>query len=424
MNILKIVGILVAIGVIVFAVLQFSPAVSDETQTQPQGQNKLTEAGIKRPTDGAEKPVGQVDRSNAASGDGKHTAGGESKNAAPGDSKSSTQNAAGRQAAGGRPGGSTGRPRSTLIVSAPASEAVINDRLSAVGSGTAVSSVSVVPLSAGTLVEVLVKPGQLVQQGDVLARLDDEEQVLARDRAARTTQNAITNEQRLAKLFRSRTASAADLDNAKAIRADADLALRESELKLQRRNITAPISGVVGLIAVDSGNYVTAQTELVTIDDRSTIIVQFWIPERFANQIAIGQSVDATALANPGKVYKGVISGIDSRIETNSRTLPVEARLDNASDSLRPGMSFELELAFAGQMFAAVNPLAVQWDSKGSFVWRVVDDKAQRTPVSIIQRNPESVLVDGDIAADDQIVIEGLLSLRPGAAVRVQSAGS
>ena len=71
-------------------------------------------------------------------------------------------------------------------MSAPATEAVINDRLSAVGSGAAVSSVSVVPLSSGTLVEVWVRSGQQVKQSDVLARLDDEEQIIARDRAART----------------------------------------------------------------------------------------------------------------------------------------------------------------------------------------------------------------------------------------------
>ena len=206
------------------------------------------------------------------------------------------------------------------------------------------------------------------------------------------------------------------------MRADAELALREAELRLQRRNIIAPISGVVGLIAVDKGNYVTAATELVTIDDRSTIIVEFWVPERFANQIAINQPIEATALANPSKVYKGFISGVDSRIEAASRTLPVEASLDNASDSLRPGMSFNLRLSFAGQRFPAVDPLAIQWDSIGSYVWRIVEGKAQRVPVTVIQRNPESVLVDGDVAVGDQIITEGLLTLRPGAQVRVQGA--
>ncbi len=321
---------------------------------------------------------------------------------------------------GGRSGGG-GRPPA-LVVTQPARQALINDRLSAVGSGAALSSVSVVPLSGGILTEVLVQSGERVNQGDLLARLDNEEQLIARDRAARTAEDAAIDEERLVKLFRSNTSTEVELNSARAASADAKLALREAELTLTRRTITAPIAGVVGLVAVDTGNYVTPQTELVTIDDRSTIIVEFWVPERFANQVSVGQAVEATAQANPGQLYEGVISGIGSRIETDSRTLPVEARLDNTSDSLRPGMSFELELDFTGQQYPAVNPLSIQWDSKGSYVWRVAEEKVQRVPVTIIQRNPESVLVTGDIKPDDPVVVEGLLSLRPGAPVRMQGA--
>jgi RND family efflux transporter MFP subunit len=289
-----------------------------------------------------------------------------------------------------------------------------------VGSGTAVASVSVVPLSAGLLTDVLVSSGQRVEKGDVLALLDDEEQIIARDRAARTVDNLAIDEARLAKLFRSRTTTEVELIRARASLADARLALREAELTLARKRITAPISGVVGLVAVDKGNYVSTQTEIVTIDDRSTIILEFWVPERFASQVSPGQTLEATAQANPSRTYTGTISGIGSRVENDSRTLPVQARVDNMDDSLRPGMSFNLSLSFAGQRYPAVDPLAIQWDSKGSFVWRLVDDKAQRVPVQIIQRNPESVLVASELAVDDQVITEGLLALRPGAAVRVQ----
>mgnify|MGYP000421191260 CR=1 FL=1 len=331
--------------------------------------------------------------------------------------------AAGKRGAGGRGGRSGGRPPA-LVVTQAVTEAVINDRLRAVGSGAAIASVSVVPRSDGILTDVLVKSGQRVERGDILAKLDDESQIIARDRAARTAEDAATDEARLVKLFRSNTSTEVELNNTRAALADADLALREAELTLSRRTVTAPIAGIVGLIAVDTGNYVTQQTELATIDDRATIIVEFWVPERFANQVMVDQPLQATALANPGKVYEGVISGIGSRIEADSRTLPIEAKLDNSSDSLRPGMSFELQLSFSGQQFPAVNPLSIQWDSEGSFIWRVVEGKVEKLPVRIIQRNPESVLVYSDIAVGDDVVTEGLLSLRPGADVRVQGGGS
>lgn len=317
--------------------------------------------------------------------------------------------------ASGRRGG--GRP-APLVVTRPVTQALINDRLKAVGSGTALASVSVVPLSGGILTDVLVSSGNSVTSGDVLATLDNESELIARDRAARTAADAATDAARLTQLLRSNTTTEVELDRAKAALADADLALREAQLTFERRTVTAPISGIVGLVPVDKGNYVTTQTELATIDDRSTIIVEFWIPESFANQVSIDQPVEAIALANPSKKYQGVISGIGSRIETDSRTLPMQARLDNQSDSLRPGMSFELQLRFGGQEYPAVNPLAIQWDSKGSYIWRIVDKKAERVSVTIIQRNPESVLVDADLAQGDAIVIEGLLSLRPGATVR------
>ncbi len=355
-------------------------------------------------TDANTKPAAGADAKPAAGGDAKPGAGGGSK-----------------PAAGGRGGRGGGRPPA-LVVTQAVTQALINDRLRAVGSGAAIASVSVVPRSDGILTEVLVKSGQRVNRGDVLARLDDESQIIARDRAARTLDDAARDEARLVKLFRSNISTEVELNSGRAALADAELSLREAQLNLSRRTVTAPVAGVVGLIAVDTGNFVTQQTELATIDDRSTIIVEFWVPERFANQIIVDQAVQATALANPSIIYEGTISGIGSRIETDSRTLPLEAQLDNASDTLRPGMSFDLELSFAGQEFAAVNPLSIQWDSKGSFVWQIVEGKAKRQDVTIIQRNPESVLIEGDVAVDDEVVVEGLLALRPGAAVRVQGA--
>lgn len=350
-----------------------------------------------------------------------------SSDSSPSKTKQATQTGQ-TQKTTGQPGpGQTraGRSRpSPTVVTATVSESVVNDRLKAIGSGRAAASVSVVPLSNGLLTEVAVQSGQRVEQGDVLANLDDEEEQITRDRASRAVTDAASDEARIARLYKSRTATEVELNKARTQLADAHLVLREAELNLSRRTITAPIAGIAGFVSVDKGNYVTTQTPLVSIDDRSTLIIEFWVPERFSNQVSVGQHLIAKSMANPGESNKGSISAIDSRIETDSRTLPVEAKIDNASDSLRPGMSFEVQLSFTGQTFPAVNPLAVQWGSEGSFVWRIVDNKAQQVPVLIIQRNPDTVLVKGDLSVGDQLVTEGILSLRPGATVKIQGAGN
>ena len=327
--------------------------------------------------------------------------------------------ASGGQSRGGGPGG--GRP-APLVVASEVNLNLINNRLKAVGNGEAVSSVSVVPLSGGIITDVLVSPGQQVEKNATLVTLDSEEQQIAHDRAARAASEAEIDATRLEQLFSTRTATQVELSRAEALQLDAQLALNDAQLRLRRRTITAPISGIVGFVSVDPGNYINAQSELMTIDDRSSIVVEFWIPERFANLVEIGQSVKAVALADPATQYTGTLNGIGSRIESDSRTLPVKAVIDNVNDKLRPGMSFELLLEFPGQQFAGVNPLAIQWDSEGSYVWKIVEDKVQRVPARIIQRNPESVLVEAALKPGDKVVSEGLLALRSGATVRIQGA--
>jgi RND family efflux transporter MFP subunit len=109
-------------------------------------------------------------------------------------------------------------------------------------------------------------------------------------------------------------------------------------------------------------------------------------------------------------------------VERDSRTLEVRAKIPNETDQLRPGMSFSVVMRFPGDTYLAVDPLAVQWDSDGSYLWKLVDGKVQRTAVRIVQRNPETVLVEAALEPGDEVVTEGVLALREGASVTVAGA--
>jgi hypothetical protein len=75
-------------------------------------------------------------------------------------------------------------------------------------------------------------------------------------------------------------------------------------------------------------------------------------------------------------------------------------------------------MKFAGDKYPAVNPLSVQWDAQGSFVWRVTDEKSHKVRVTVVQRNPDYVLVKADLRDGDQIVTQGLQRVREGGPVR------
>ena len=320
----------------------------------------------------------------------------------------------GRQA-GGRPGGG----REVLVVTAPVSTGRINDRVNAIGDGSALRSVTVVPLSSGIITKVNVESGDEVEAGAVIAELDSDAERIARDRAALAQQMAEEKLGRYERLVDSRTVSTVQLDETRNELDNARLALREAELTLDRRRIIAPIAGIIGIVPIETGDYVTTQTEIATLDDRSQIIVDFWVPERFASAIDPGAPVEAVAIALPGKQHSGSVEAVASRIEPDSRTLQVRARFDNARDELRPGMSFSVSMRFPGENFPAVNPLAIQWSSDGAFVWKEREGVAVKTPVRIVQRNSDWVLVDGELAEGESLVIEGVQSLREGAKLRV-----
>jgi multidrug efflux pump subunit AcrA (membrane-fusion protein) len=85
-------------------------------------------------------------------------------------------------------------------------------------------------------------------------------------------------------------------------------------------------------------------------------------------------------------------------------------------------MSFRVEMRYAGENFPAVDPLAIQWSSEGAYVWKAQEGKALRTPVRIVQRNSDLVLVDGSLVSGESVVTEGVQTLREGATLKVASA--
>lgn len=303
-----------------------------------------------------------------------------------------------------------------LVVTEPVVGGILNDRLSAIGTGDAIRSVVVMPQAAGTIREILIKSGDHVSQGQVLARLDDDEQIIARGQA----QVALKSASEKSQLYRNIKSSVSRMEvfDADIAEQGAKLALQSAELALKRRDVTAPIDGIVGIVPVVIGDNVTTTTSIVTLDDRSEILVDYWVPERFANTVKVDQPVEATSVALPGRVFTGAVEAVDNRVDGASRTLRVRARIDNAADELRAGMSFNVGMRFAGDTYPSVDPLAVQWDGEGAHVWRVADGKSSKVRISIVQRNPDAVLVKGDLRDGDPVVIEGLQRVTEGGDVR------
>lgn len=330
--------------------------------------------------------------------------------------------AAGAQQAGGGPGGNRGGGRTAVVLTAPATLATIDDKLTALGEGSALRSVTIVSPAAGTLTDLAVNPGDQVAAGAVIGRLDDSAERIALERARLAQTDADATLARTRNLASASGATAVQLSSAQLAADNARLAVASAQLDLDRRTITTPIAGTVGLFEVSAGNSLTTQSIVTTIEDSSELRIIFHVPERYATSIALGAEVEASAVALPGVPLAGQVTAIDNKVDPTSRTLGVEARIRNADGRLRPGMSFSVAMAFPGEQFPAVDPLAIQWSSTGSYVWKLSDDKVTRVDVTIIQRNSDGVLVKGPLAAGDPVVVQGVQQLAEGMVVRLLDA--
>jgi RND family efflux transporter MFP subunit len=318
----------------------------------------------------------------------------------------------------GRPGGGGGG-RTTNVITTAVNVVRINDTLTAIGEGTPVHSVTVTAVAAGELADVAVRAGQEVARGATIARFDSAAEQIEYDVAELAVSDARSTLTRTESLAGGNLVPTTTLTAAQLAADNAELALRDAAVALSRRTVTSPIAGTVGLIRVTPGNYLPAQTTITTIDDTSSILIDFWVPERYAAQIRLGMPLTVAAVALPGQTFSGDITAIDSRIDPASRTLQIQAEIPNPDRVLRAGMSFTVTMNFLGEDYPAVNPLAILWSAEGSYVWKYDNGVATRVMAEIVQRNSDGVLVRADLNPGDAVITEGILQLSEGARVNL-----
>lgn len=305
------------------------------------------------------------------------------------------------------------------VVVAEAGSGQVNARVSAIGDGRALRSVTVRSDATGMIRELVIAPGRFVEAGALVAQLDDDAERIALERARLMVMDATRNLERLQQLGGSGAVSAVQIREAELALRTAELEVEQAEFDLSQRRITAPIDGWAGLLEVAEGDRIGAQDTIAVLTDRSSIQIDFRVPERFIGALSLGMPIDVTPLARPDQVLAGEVVALDNVVDRASRTLRVQGQLDNADDSLRAGQAFSVALSFPGETLPSVDPLAIQWSGEGAFVWVVRDGQAARVPVVIVQRNADSVLVEGAVAPGDPVIIEGVQTLRPGAPVEI-----
>lgn len=312
-------------------------------------------------------------------------------------------------------------------VEAPAVTAVvvkterINERVAAVGSARARQQVTLTTRVAGVISEVMFEGGQIVEAGQPLVKLNSDPEAIAVEMAAAQRAQAADTVERY-KQLNSGTVTRVAIAEADTALKVADAALRKARDELDRMTIKAPFKGIMGLSSLQAGDYLAVGNPIATIDDRSTLLIEFTVPEAVASSIKVGLPVRANLISRSGEVHNGTIQAVGTRIDPTTRTLLVRGEIPNPTYALIPGSTFSISIRLPGQEAPMVPALAIQWDREGAYVWRLKADNAvERVNVAIVARNGDRVLLDAPLKDGDKVVHEGGASLRAGQTVRPQS---
>ena len=206
--------------------------------------------------------------------------------------------------------------------------------------------------------------------------------------------------------------------------ARANVANAESQLGLARRNLSyalvfSPIDGYVAERTADLGEYVSPTSKVATIVRINPLRIRIDIPEQAIPEVRVGQSVSVTTSAWPDKNFSGRIARISPNVTPSSRTLTVEAEVENGSGVLKPGQFASVRILQQRAEPAVLVPArAIRTESGVSRVFVIKDGHAQQRLVQLGQSESDLVEVKGGVAADEQVATSNVDQLSDGVAVR------
>lgn len=313
--------------------------------------------------------------------------------------------------------------RPVTVEIAVAEERMLQQTIEAVGTTRALQSIDIVPEADGRLTSLRITPGARVEQGDVLARLDDTIQ-----RADLTEAEAILVEQRQTlertrQLRQTAAVSQATEEEAVARLAEAEAEVERARRRLEDRTITAPFGGVVGLTNYDVGARVVEGQVLTRLDDLSEVEVEFSLPETVFALVQPGQSLIARSAAFADRVFEGTLDVVDSRIDPVGRAFRTRGRIPNADGTLAAGMFLSLTLVLSESTHVTVPEEALIFQAAETYVFVVADGRASRRTVTSGQRKDGRIAILSGLEAGEEVIIRGLQRVRDGSALKILGAG-
>jgi len=302
--------------------------------------------------------------------------------------------------------------------------------IEAVGTLKAVNGADLALQVAGIVEERSFESGDTVAAGQTLLKLSAEDDIAKLAALQATADNFAISLKRAQDQQKVSAVSQATVDSDDASYKNAVALVDQQKAIVDQKTLRAPFAGRLGIRAVDIGQYLTAGTTIVTLQALDTLYVDFYLPQQTLNQLKIGQDVNTTIDAFPGKVFPGKIAAINSKVDSSSRNVQVRAAMNNPDGILLPGMFGRVKIAVgSSQKLITLPQTAIVYNPYGDSVF-IVDQKdeggtkngvARQTFIKSGETRGDNVAILEGVKEGEQVVNAGQIKLRNGSPVIVDN---
>lgn len=296
--------------------------------------------------------------------------------------------------------------------------------LQAVGGLAAIQGVYVTNEIAGLVENINFKSGQRVDKGELLLQLSDSTDqaelrgLLAEERLAEL------QFERAERLLKQKSVSRSTYDEAQAHLDNARAQVASKRAEIQKKQIQAPFSGQLGIRQVDLGGYLAPGSRIVLLQALDPIYLNYSLPERYFSMISPGQKVTVKMQAYPDRMFAGRITAISPGINPETRSIQVQATLDNPEHLLRPGMFAEVRTLLPESKQVLTLPrTAITYNPYGDMVFVIKEKEGnlvvQQQQVQTGQVRRGRVEIVEGLQRGERVVSAGQVKLRSGQRVQI-----
>lgn len=294
----------------------------------------------------------------------------------------------------------------------------LENKILATGTLLANEQVEIRSEIAGRVTQVNFDEGRAVRKGDLLLKINDRELKAQLTQKELEEKLAVQEERRSKQLYDIKGISQEDYDRVlnslQLIQAQKD----EIAAKLAKTEIIAPFDGVIGLRHISEGGYITSDMLAATIQDVDPVKAEFSIPEKYAHLVKIGLPISAQ-IGGADAEFKGQVFAVESKIDPDTRTIRVRAKIPNADRALIPGAFARITISLEQIPQAVVIPArAIIPEIDGEKVFICRDGKASSARVTTGIRTERDVQIVSGLNSGDSLILTGLLQLTDGRTVK------